>query len=819
MASLLRDLRYGLRLLIKSPGLSLTILLTLAIGIGATTAMFNVVDGTLLRPLPFKDPDRLVLIKERLPKLLPQPVTIPATHVVIFGRESTSFDGVAGFVPKQFDLAGNGVPLRVPATRVQWNLFSLLGVQPVMGRAFTADEDHPESYLAIVSYRFWQQQLGGAPSVVGETLTLDRKPYQIIGVMPPEFTFPLGGDEVSDIWVPMGFTSDELTIGGTSFAYGALARLKAGINLAQAEADVERVTSHIAQTFPAAQRGDLQILGAVVPLQQDAVGDLRKPVLVLFLAVFLVLVIAIVNVANLLLTRGTARQRELAIRIALGAGTRRVVKQLLVESMILGVIGGGLGLLLAILATKTVVGMVPANVPRLPAAQIDGPVLMFVLALSIFAGLAFGTVPALFALHTNLNENLKEGGRGSSVSRRHELVRSTFVAAQVALALILLAGAGLLLRSFQRVLKVDPGFHPENVMTAAVSFSPTAYSTAAQLSSLFTELNAKLEQIPGVTATGLSTDLPLETKRESALTVDGYQPRPGGGSGLNAFSFVLGNYFQAMGIPLIRGRFFTAADDENGQKVVIISEALAETYFAGRDPIGGRLKLGTAGGSAPWTTVVGVVGNVKPFRLDDESLPHTYMPYLQRTPDELKGGAAQSLIMIVRTAGNPASAAPPMRSAVWSLDRQVPVTDMRSMEQVISQSTAPRRFNIVLVGFFAGAALLLAAIGLYGVTSYSVAQRTHDIGVRMTLGARRGDVLRMVLGSTLKLVLIGLAVGLAGALATSGLLSSFLFEVHPSDPWTFAGVVLVLAALALLASIVPALRAIRVDPVIALRNE
>ncbi len=819
MGTLFQDVRYCLRLLIKSPGFSCVALLTLALGIGATTAMFSVVNGVLLRPLPFKDPDRLVLIKERLPKLLPKPVTIPAAHVVTYGRESASFEGVAGFISQQFDLAGRDVPQRVSATRVEWRLFPLLGVQPLAGRAFTAEEDHPESYVAIVSYRFWKQHLGGAPAVVGETITLDRKPYQIIGVMPPQFTFPLREDEDSDIWVPMGYTPAELEIGGTSFAYGALARLKPGTSMGQAQADVERVTKHIAQIFPAAQRGELEIFGAVVPLKEDTVGDLRKPMLVLFLAVFLVLLIATVNVANLLLARGTARQRELAIRIALGAGARRVVGQLLVESTLLGLIGGALGLILAAAATRALLGMVPSKVPRLQTAGLDGHVLMFMLALSIISGLAFGAVPALFALRTNVNDNLKEGGRGASAGRHHQRVRASLVVAQVALALMLLASAGLLLRSFQRVLQVDPGFQPENVITAEVSLSPTQYSTEAQLRSFFSRLNAQLESIPGAKAVGLSNDLPLETRMQSALTVNGYQPPPGGGSGLNAYSFVLGDYFRAMGIPLLRGRVFTPEDDENRQKVVIINQTLAEKFFAGREPIGGRLKLGTAGGTAPWTTVVGVVANVKPFGLDDESLPRTYMLYLQHTPDELKGGAAQSLIMIVRTVGDPKSAAASMRSAVWALDRQVPVTDMRTMEQVISQSTASRRFNLALVGSFAGAALLLAAVGLFGVMSYSVSQRTHEIGVRMALGASRTNVLRMVLGSGLTLVLIGVAAGLAGALATSRLLTAFLFEVRPSDPTTFVGVALLLAAIALLASMVPALRATRVDPMIALRNE
>jgi putative ABC transport system permease protein len=414
MRDLLADVRYGARLLVRKPGFSAVILLTLAVGIGATTAMFSVVHGVLLRPLPFHDPDRLVLIRERLPKLLPKPVPVPAADVRTFSRETASFAGVAGFIEKQFDLIGRGLPRKIAAARIEWNLFPLLGVQPIIGHGFTAADDHPDNDVALVSYGFWKEQLGGTSAALGQTLTLDRKPYRIVGVMPPEFVFPLRSDDVPELWVPIGFTPRELATGGSSFAFGALARLKPGAGMAQAQADVARVTRHIAQNFPAVQRGDLQIFGAVVPLREDVVGDLRKPVLVLFLAVFLVLLIAVVNVANLLLARGTARQRELAIRIALGAGSRHVVRQLLIESILLGVAGGALGLLLAVAATNTLVRMVPATVPRLQTAQPDSPVLVFALALSILSGLVFGAAPALFALRTNPVENLKEGGRGTS---------------------------------------------------------------------------------------------------------------------------------------------------------------------------------------------------------------------------------------------------------------------------------------------------------------------------------------------------------------------------------------------------------------------
>ena len=819
MHDFLSDVRYGLRLLAKNPGFTTVALLTLTIGIGATTAMFSVVNGVLLRQLPFKDPERLVLVKERIPKLVSHPIGITGPDVLTFTRENSSFDGVAGFIDTQSDLTGRGSPQKIPSARVGWNLFSLLGVPPIMGRTFTADEDHPESYVVIVSYRFWKQQLGGARDVIGQKITLDRKPYEVVGVMPRDFEFPVRADQPSELWLPIGFTPAELNVGNTNFAFGALARLKDGVSMAQAQSDVERTAKRIEQALPAGARGDLQIFGALVPLKEDTVGEVRKPLLVLFLAVVFVLLIAVVNVANLLLARGTARQRELAVRLALGATSRRLLAQLLAENVLLGLIGGAFGLLLAAIATRALLAIVPSTVPRLHTVGIDTHILLFVVGISLLAGLAFGAVPALFAIRTNVNDNLKEGGRGISVGRHHQRVRASFVVAQVALALMLLAGAGLLLRSFRRVLEVDPGFRAENVITAAVSLPVSQYSTAAQLRSFYTQLQSRLEQIPGAKAAGLTTDLPLETQRESAFAVDGYQPPPGAGLNLNAFSLTMGDYFRAMGIPLIRGRLFRPSDDLNAQQVVIISQSIAEKYFAGRDPLGGRLKLGTASGNAPWMTVVGVVGDVKPFGLDSDSLPHSYMPYQQLTDDKLNGSMAEAVKIVVRTAGDPASAAASLRAAVWSLDRQLPVTDLRSMEQVISESTAPRRFNMVLVAFFAGAALLLAAVGLYGVMSYSVAQRTHEIGVRMTLGARPADVLRMVLGSGVTLVLVGVLIGLAGALATSRLLTSFLFDVRASDPLTFASVALLLASVALVASMAPALRATRVDPMMALRDE
>jgi predicted permease len=820
MSALLRDVRYALRLLAKAPGFTAVSLITLAVGIGATAAMFSVVNGVLLRSLPFRQPDRLVFIKERLPQILPQPIDVPAPDVVTYGRENTSFEGVAGVYTVRFDLTGQGMPQRVAAARVGWNLFSLLGVAPRLGRAFTEAEDYPGSTVAIVSDSFWKQRMGSAADAVGKMITLDRKSYRVVGVMPEGFGFPLITENGSpELWVPMGFTPTELAAIGDNFGYGAVARLKPGVTMAQGQADVERIVQQIRKTFPGGMRSDLQLQGLIVPLKEDAVGGIRKPLWVLLGAVVFVLLIAVVNVANLLLARGTARRRELAIRAALGAGARKLVSQLLVESVVLAMLGGVLGVALALFTTKVLLAFVPANIPRLQAVTVDLRVLLFSVTVSLVAGVAFGAAPAVFALRTNVNQGLKESGRGVSGTRHQQRVQSVFVVAQVALAMVLLAGAGLLIRSFQRVLEVNPGFRPERVMTAQVSLSPTQYNAPGLVKSFYTQLQERLEHIPGAAAAGLSSDLPLEAGGKRIFAVENHPAPAGAGMNLNAHSAVLGDYFRAMGIPLVRGRYFTRADEQGTQPVMIISQSIADRYFAGTDPIGAHIKWGSEQSDDPWMTVVGVVGNVKHSKLDDETVPHTYTPLPQTVDREMKYGAGRAMNVAVRTGGDPTSAAAALRTSVWSIDREVPVTRLRTMEQVISASNAPRRFNAILVGFFAGAALLLAAVGLYGVMSYGVSQRAHEIGVRMTLGARPRDVLAMVLRSGLVMMLCGIAVGVAGAFATTRLLRSFLFEIRPSDPVTFVAVALVLAAVAVIASVVPAMRATRVDPLIAMRAE
>jgi len=813
METLLRDLRFGLRMLTKTPGFTAVSLITLALGIGATTAMFSVVNGVLLRPLPYKESNRLVLIKERLPKFTAEPIDIPAPDVITFQQENRAFEGVSGFQPVNMDLTGIGSPVRIGAARISWNGFQILGVAPLLGRAFTAEEDNSGQYVTVLSYGTWQQKFGGSPDILSRKIELDRRQYQIVGVMPPEFAFPLQSTRIksADLWVPMSFSETEKAAVGDNFDYGAFGRLKSGVTLPQAEADAESVVRHIVNQMPAKWQEALELHGAIVPLETDALGNVRSPLLIMLAAVIFVLLIAVTNVANLMLARGNSRQKELAIRMALGASGRRVMFQLLCENILLALIGGILGVAAGFMGTKVLVSLVPANIPRLEATHLDYQVLLFALLVSVFSGLVFGAAPALFALRTNMHDSLKEGGRSGGFGKQHKALRSTFVVTQVALALILLIGAGLLIRSFQRVLEVNPGFRPEHVVTGSVSLPSTQYDKPEKVKRFFVDLVERVKRIPGAQYVGASTDLPLNLSWTHIYTPEGYQPPPGAGMNSSAHSAVIGDYFEAMGIPLVRGRLFTPEEYAKDTHAVIISESIAKQFFPDQDPIGQRLKWGPEQSEDPWQTIVGVVGDVKQGAMDAKTMPHTYTP--------ISSGTFSLMNVAVRTPGDPAGTASALQSAVWSLDSQLPVTQIRTMEQVIGESYAPRRFNMILVLVFAGSALLLASVGLYGVMAYSVTQRTKEIGVRMAMGAQQADILRMMMRWGMLLTVIGVAIGTVGSFFVTRLLTDFLFGVKPSDAITFAGVAAVLGLVALLACYIPAKRATKVDPMIALRSE
>jgi len=816
LETLLQDLCYGLRQLRRNPGFTAVAVLTLGLGIGANTAIFSVVNAVVLRPLPYEDPDRLALIKERIPMIDPLPITVCAPDVIQFRRQNQVFDSVAAFHFGQADLSGVAEPERVNADRVNANLFSLLGVQPVVGREFTADEDQPGHPVAILSYGLWQRHFGANPDVIGRTVALDRQPYTVIGVMPRSFVFPLPGmnqGKAADLFVPMAFTHDELSDVGDNFNFSVLARLKPGVSLARANADVEAIAHDILETYPPQFRNAVNLSAVVLPLGDQVVGKVRMLLLLLLGAVSFVLLIACANVANLLLTRAAGRQKEIAVRLTMGAGRLRLLRQFVAESILLAVLGAGLGLILAFWITQALVKLMPATIPRVHAIGLDLSVLAFTLALAVLTGLVFGAAPALAASRTDLNSTLKEGGRSALQGPQHQHLQAALLVGEVALSLVLLVGTGLLVRSFAHILDTDPGFQPEHVLTASLYLPGKQYSEDGQVRSFYRNLIERLGQLPGVKMAGASTDLPLEGGWNHVVTPEDYRTAPGAGLNVAYHSIIEGNYLQTMGIPLLRGRYFTSQDKLGSTPVLIVSKSLAGRYWPDQDPIGKRLKWGPAASNDPWLTIVGVVSDAKQSALDTATVPHTYEPYGQHE------GAPSNLNVAIRAAGDPASLTSALRAAVWGLDRQLAVAQLRTMDQVISESNAPRRFNVSLLAAFAALAVVLAAIGIYGVIAYSVAQRTHEIGIRMALGAEARDVLKMVIVHGLWLALSGVALGAIGALALTGFLSSLLYGVKPTDPLTFVAVSLLLLAVALIAVYIPARRATKVDPMVALRYE
>jgi predicted permease len=815
-----QDVRFGLRTLGKNTGFTAIAVLTLALGIGANTAIFSVIDAVLLRPLPFRDAGRLVLIKEKLPLLSAEPVAMPAPDIVTFQRQSKAFSGVAGFQKTHFELSGAGEPVRVVAARVSSDLFSVLGVAPAVGRTFTREEDRPGSLLAILSYQLWQSRFAGSTDVVGKTVELDRKLYLVIGVMPAQFEFPLirvAGE--AELWVPMGLTPAELSDFGDNFDYSLIARLKPGVSVAQANSDVQSVARGILEGYPASMRGELNLSAVTIPLREAVTGQVRTLLWVLFGAVGFVLLIACANVANLLLARSVGRRREVALRAALGAGRGRLARQFMAESLLLSLAGGGAGLLLAAWCTHVFVALSPAGLPLVNAIGLDTGVLLFAMAASVLAGLLFGTAPALAAYGSNLNLALRESARSVAGGSGQHRARAGLVIVETALALVLMTGAGLLIRTFVRLRATDPGFDTAHLVTMALDLPGAKYQRGQDVLGFYQQLLARLGQLPGVVNVGAGTSFPLVTPNWNHIfTPEGYQPGGRQSARIAWHTLVLGDYFQTLRIPLVRGRYFTDEDRAGALPVVIVSEALAERYWPGQDPIGKRLKWGPPEAKSPWLTVVGVVGDVKLQELGEQMTLHTYEPYLQR-PEIWGNGLGRALSVAVRAPGSPSALTSELREAVSGLDRELAVSHLETVDEAVSATLAPQRFNLFLIGAFAMLALVLGSLGLYAVISFSVTERVHEVGIRMALGARRSEVLKLVVGQGLRLTLIGVAFGVAGSLALTRFLASLLYDVKPTDPLTFAAVCALIVLVALAASFIPARRATRLDPLAALRSE
>lgn len=819
----MQDLRYGFRQLRGTPGFTTVAVLTLALGIGATSAIFSVTDAVLLQGLPYPHADRLEILQERIRKVSPDLMQVSAPDIAVIQRTSHAFQSIAAFQNEQFNLTGAGAPQRVRAARVSASLWPMLGASPVLGRVFTISEDQPGHSVVILGYDLWQSQFGGASSVLGRTLKLDGRPYTIIGVMPRSFAFPPRGMpryEPAQLWVPVAFTPDELSDVGDNFDIGVLARLKPGVTQAQLRSDLDVAAAAIQQTYgPAALSMGLKIELAATPFRQAVIANVRLLMALLLGAVGFLLLLACANVASLLLSRSAARQKEIAVRLALGAGPKRIVRQLLTESVLLALMGGLLGLLFSLLFTKLLAALAPANIPQVRQIGVNGAVVGCTLLVSLVMGILFGLTPALTTLRQGILEPLQEGGRNENAGGPSPAARNSFVIAQVAIAVMLAAGAGLLVRSLVRAEQTSSGLSPEHVVAATLALPATQYPGSTQVTGFFRQLFQKLQTAPGVAAIGASTDLPTESNWNHVYTIEEHPTPATAALPVCAHTLVLGHYFQAMRIPLLRGRLFSPEEESGQAHVVLVSAGMARRSWPGEDPIGKRLKWGPPQSKSPWLTVIGVVGDVKQDALDRPTEDHTYAPYLQVCNGHLARGLCHSLNAALRT-GLPATAAmAELRTAVQTVDPAEPLTRVRTMNEVLASSLVSRQFNTFLLAVFAGAALLLAGIGLYGLLAWRVAMQRHEIGVRMALGAPPSAVLRMIAGHGLRLTLIGVAIGCAGALVLTRFLRSLLYGTAPTDPWTFLLVVLLLVFVALLASLVPALRATRVSPMTALRCE
>jgi putative ABC transport system permease protein len=802
MGTILQDLKYALRSLRRQPGLVIAALLTLAVGIGANTAMFSLVDGILLRPFPYPEPDRLVFIWDSNPERGWDIFSVSPPNFLDYREQNTTLESVTSYYGTTVTLTGVDEPERLRGAMVGPDFFQTFGIQPQIGRAFTPeDNESGNNQVVVLAATLWQRRFGGDPDVLGRTITLSGMPVTVVGV----FTGPTDAPEYAELWMPEDFSPDNLGSRGAHY-FAVVGRVRPGVALERATKDVQQIAARMAQEYPNTNAGWTAV---TVPLHEQRVGDARESLWLLSGAVALVLLIACANIANLLLARATGRRRELAVRAALGAGRGRLLSQVLGESVLLSLAGGALGVLVARVVAAAVVMLAPDSLPRLAQVGIDGRVLGYTAALSIGTGLLFGIVPALQSAAADVNATLKTGSRAAT---RGGGVRHALVVAEVALAVVVVIGAGLLTRSLWRVEAIDPGFAVDSRVAGRVGL-PSTYAQPEQQARFFDELLAELAATPGVEASGATTQLPLSGDFSISFTIEG-RPEPAENQEPSGeMRIVSAGYFDVMGIPLLRGRGFVEADRLDAPPVVVINQRLADLYFPDEDPIGRRIRIGYAHArdAERVREIVGIAGNTRDSGLAQEPMPLYYVHYRQ-TPEP-------AMDVVVRTGGDGAAAVAALRREVAELDRDIPLYSARTLQEHVRGSTGGRRFRALLLGSFALVALLLASIGIYGVMAYTVAERTREIGIRMALGAARGDVMKQVLRNGLMLAVAGIALGALGALATGRLLSSFLFGVTPTDPPTFAFVALFLLAVAAAACYLPAHRATRVDPTVAMGAE
>jgi putative ABC transport system permease protein len=807
-----QDLRYGVRMLLKNPGFTLIAVLTLALGLGANLAIFSVVNAVLLRRLPYADPERLVVLWERQRNIDQEAPSYP--NFLDWQAQSQSFEQMAAARRDSVNLIGAGEPERLLCRQVSVNFFSTLGVHPRLGRAFTPDEDRVGANpVVVISHSLWQRRFGADAEIINKTLTLNNRPFTVIGILPPDFQFYWPADVYVSInlMMPDRLKQERAEHGGII----VVARLKPGVTEAQASAELEHIAVNLELQYPKTNTTNRVFLRSI---REDQVGSMKSSLLLLFGAVGFVLLIACANVAHLLLARAAARQKEIALRAALGASRSRVLRQLLTESLLLAGLGGALGLLLAAWGKSLLVAEIANNLPWIKEFPFDRTVLIFAVAATLLTGAVFGLFPALHAAQLNLTEALKEGNRAAGGARRP--LRSGVVVAEVALALLLLVSAGLMLRSFALLNRIDTGFKPENLLTMTTSLSPTRYSAAAQVRGFYDELQRRIQSLPGVQSVAFSNRVPLQGFNVTAIVLEGQSFKGDSEGYLSVNSIVSPDYFRALGITLLKGRLLTTQDTTNsGGLAAVIDENMARDLFAGKDPLGqvifldeGKIRV----------QIVGVVNHIRHQSYDAEEqakVKYQFYTSLAQIPDQYVAQLMRNLNLIVRAEHDPASLIAAVRAQVFEIDREQLVDNPMTMEQIIAGTISQRRFLMFLLVLFAVIALMLAVIGIYGVISYLVEQRTHEIGIRLALGAKTGDVLRMVIGQGLKLVLSGIALGLVASFALTRLLSQLLYGVSSTDLLTFAVVPMILTAVALAACYLPARRATKVDPLVALRHE
>jgi predicted permease len=813
MNTLSQDLRYAARVLLKSPGFTVVAVLAVALGIGANSAIFSVVNAVLLKPLAYKDPGQLILINHNYKKI-DLKASVSAPGYIYYRDNAKSFSDVSAFTGLNVNMTGEGEPERLQGMSVTSNLFQTLGAQAAKGRTFLGEENQEgHEKVVVLSDAFWHRRFGGV-DVLGKNITLNGEPYTVVGIMPPDFGF---GREflppAPDLWAPITFTPQQLDPNNnlTSEYLGVVARMKPGVGAGQAQAELNSIADDLRRQYmPGMDESNWGLLAT--SFNEFVVGQIRTALWILLGAVGFVLLIACANVANLLLARAAARQKEIAVRTALGASRWRIVRQLLTESVLLSLTGGAMGLLLAMWGVDLLLKLNDNRLPRASEIGLDRNVLLFTFGVSLVTGIVFGLAPAFQTSRVNLHDTLKEGGRSGSAGVRRG-VRNSLVVVEITFAVVLLVGAGLLIRSFMRLQQVSPGFEPRGVLAMMVSLPANKYADPVQRAAFERQMLEQVRALPGVKSAATITTLPMSGFNQSgSFGIEG-KPTPRGQDSPHGDRWMASDdYFKTMGVPLVRGRFFDAHDTIDAPWVAIIDDAMARKYWPGEDPIGKRIAFEGTPQQPHWREVVGIVGHVKNQGLEGESRAQYYIPYAQNS-------GSPNLFVVVRTEGDPVSLAPSVRGAIAGVDRDLPVYRVATMERMVADSLAQRRFSMFLLGVFAFIALVLAVVGLYGVMSYGVAQRTHEIGLRMALGAQAGDILKMVVGQGLVLVAVGLAAGLLGALALTRAMSSLLYGVSSTDPLTYAGIALLLATVALIASYIPARRATKVDPMVALRYE